>query len=164
MRKPFSQPCFPSCFEYCVFLWTRHLERSSYHSVILAVKGLREGGIKCQTRQKYFLNISILVNFLNILLEYRYSCYHIFNILLEYRYTCYQHFKTLLEYRCTCHHIFNILLECQYTCHYIFLLLFKYQHTSYCICDALVQISTYFYIFIFTYFLWIEKIFTYLLL
>ena len=100
------------------------------------MKGLP--AINCQTRQKYSLNIGILVNFLNILLEYRYTCYHIFNTLLEYRYTCYQNFNILLEYRCTCHYIFNILLECQYTCHYIFLLLFKYQHTSYCICDALV--------------------------
>ena len=107
---------------------------SNFHCEIF----LRALCIKCQTRQKYFLNIGLLVNFLNILLEYRYTCCHIFNILLEYRYTCYQNFNILFEYRCTCHYIFNILLECQYTCHYIFLLLFKYQHTSYCICDALV--------------------------
>ena len=56
--------------------------------------------IKCQTHQKYFLNIGILVNFLNILLEYRYTCYRIFNILLEYRYAWYQNFNILLEYRC----------------------------------------------------------------
>ena len=32
--KSCSQPCFPCCFEYRIFLWTRHPERLSYQSVI----------------------------------------------------------------------------------------------------------------------------------
>ena len=32
--KSCSEPCFPHCFEYCIVLWTRHLERLSYQSII----------------------------------------------------------------------------------------------------------------------------------
>ena len=34
MGKSCSQSCFPRSFEYCIFLWTWHLERLSYQSVI----------------------------------------------------------------------------------------------------------------------------------
>ena len=32
--KSCLQPCFPRCFGYCIFQWTRHLERLIYQSVI----------------------------------------------------------------------------------------------------------------------------------
>ena len=34
MGKSCLQPCFPSCFGYCIFQWTRHPERLSYQRYI----------------------------------------------------------------------------------------------------------------------------------
>ena len=104
---------------------------------------------------KYFLNIGMLVNFLNILLEYRYTCYHIFNILLEYRYNCCHIFFYFLNISILLtvfvvhlykyHHTFIcLLLHTSYVLKIFTFLLLYFLHTCMNISNLLTFIFTYF--------------------